>query len=265
MEAVSPFKTSLMWGRFMYEQLKTLKRRNLPKESATVETSSMKQPTLKWGPTSVYSGAPLFQLPEMTSSPARIHSFPSSHDPSPWNHSEPTSVGQCHTSTPTPRNEDTSDGAVVTHLFQPPEMRTPLYTVELIYSNPLKWGHLCTQWNSSIPTPWNEDTSVHSGTPLFQPPEMRTPLYTVELIYSNPLKWGHLCIQWNSSIPTPWNEDTSVHSGTPLFQLPEMRTPLYTVELLYSNPLKWGHILYTVEILYSKISLFKSLNVKISK
>ena len=56
-------------------------------------------------------------------------------------------------------------------------MRTPLYTVE-----------------PSIPTPWNEDTSVYSGTPLFQ--------------------WGHLCIQWNSSIPTPWNEDTSVCSGT---------------------------------------------------
>ena len=126
--------------------------------------------------------------------------------------------------------------------FQPPEMRTPLYTVELLYSNPLKWGHLCIQWNSSIPTPWNEDTSVYSGTPLFQPPEMRTPLYTVELplfqppemrtplytvelLYSNPLKWGHFCIQWNSSIPTPWNEDTSVYSGTPLFQ-----------------PLKWGHL-----------------------
>ena len=25
-----------------------------------------------------------------------------------------------------------------TPLFQPPEMRTPLYTVELLYSNPLK-------------------------------------------------------------------------------------------------------------------------------
>ena len=147
----------------------------------------------------------------------------------------------------------------VTPLFQHPEMRTPLYTVELLYSNTLKWGHLCIQWNSSIPTPWNEDTSVYSGTPLFQHPEMRTPLYTVELLYSNPLKWGHLCIQWNSSIPTPWNEDTSVYSGTPLFQSPwnedtsvysgtplfqhpEMRTPLYTVELLYSNTLKWGHL-----------------------
>ena len=78
-----------------------------------------------------------------------------------------------------------------------------------LYSNLLKWGHLCIQWNSSIPTPWNEDTSVHSGTPLFQHPEMRTPLYTVEL---------------------------------PLFQHPEMRTLLYTVELLYSYPLKWGHL-----------------------
>ena len=58
----------------------------------------------------------------------------------------------------------------------------------------IQWGHLCIQWNPSIPTPWNEDTSVYSGTPLFQ--------------------WGHLCIQWNSSIPTPWNEDTSVCSGT---------------------------------------------------
>ena len=54
-------------------------------------------------------------------------------------------------------------------------MRTPLYTVELLYSNSLKWGHLCIQWNSSIPTPWNEDTSAHNGIPLlFQPPEMRT-------------------------------------------------------------------------------------------
>ena len=93
----------------------------------------------------------------------------------------------------------------------------------------------------SVPTPWNEDTSVYSGTPLFQHSEMRTPLYTVESLYSNTLKWGHLCIQWNS---TPWNEDTSVYSGTPLFQLPEMRTPLYTVELLYSDPLKWGHLLW---------------------
>ena len=116
-------------------------------------------------------------------------------------------------------------------------MRTPLYTVELLYSNTLKWGHLCIQWNSSTPTPWNEDTSVYSGTPLFQPPEMRTPLYTVEHLYSNNLKWGHLCIQWNSSIPTLWNEDTSVYSGTPLFQPPEMRTPVYSD----SNRLKWGH------------------------
>ena len=85
------------------------------------------------------------------------------------------------------------------------------YTVEL---NTLKWGHLCIQWNSSIPRPWNVDTSVYSETPLFQHPVMRTPLYTVELLYSNTLKCGHLCIQWNSSIPTPWNEDTSVYSGT---------------------------------------------------
>ena len=52
-----------------------------------------------------------------------------------------------------------------------------------------------------IPTPWNEDISVYSGTPLFQPPEMRTPLYTVEPLYSNPLKWESLCIQWN---PLKW-------------------------------------------------------------
>ena len=45
----------------------------------------------------------------------------------------------------------------------------------------------------SIPTPWNEDTSVYSGTP------MRTPVY----------------------------------SGTPLFQPPEMRTHLYAVEHLF--------------------------------
>ena len=106
-------------------------------------------------------------------------------------------------------------------LFQHSEMRTPLYTVEFL----------------SIPTLWNEDTSVYSGTPLFQHPKMRTHLYTVEPLYSNTMKWGHLCIQWNLSIPTPWNEDTSVYSGTPLFQNSEMRTPLYTVEPLYSNTL----------------------------
>ena len=83
--------------------------------------------------------------------------------------------------------------------------RTPLYTVEPLYSNTLKQEHRCIQWNS------------------------------------NTLKWGHLCIQWNSSIPTPWNVDTSVYSGTPLFQHPEMWTPLYTVEsveLLFFNTLK---------------------------
>ena len=158
-------------------------------------------------------------------------------------------------------------------------MQSPIHNKcysEHLYSNSLKRGHLCIQWNSSIPTPRNEDTSVYSGTPLFQHPETRTPLYnsghssiptprnedtsvysvtplfqhpetrtplyTVELLYSNSPKRGHLCIQWNSSIPTPRNEDTSVYSGTPLFQLPETRTPLYTVELLYSNSLKRGHL-----------------------
>ena len=183
---------------------------------------------------SVYSGTPLFQLPEMRS-PLYTVELPLFQPPE-------MSV---YSGTP---------------LFQHPEMRTPLYTVEPLYSNPLKWGHLCIQWNLSIPTPWNEDTSVYSGTPLFQPPETRTPLYTVEPLYSNPLKRGHhLYIQWNPSILTPWNEVTSVYSGTSLFQLPEMRTPLYTVEPslfqlpemrtplytvepLYSNPLKWGHL-----------------------
>ena len=182
--------------------------------------------------TSVYSGTPLFQLPEMKTPNIQ------------WN-----------PSIQTPWHEDTSVYSG-TPLFQHPEMRTPLYTVELLYSNPLKWGHLCIQWNtspemrtlytvellysnplkwghlciqwnSSIPTPWNEVTSVYSGTPL--------------------LKWGH-CIQWNSSIPTPWNEDTSVYSGTPLFQHPEIRTPLYTVEPAIPTP--WNEDLYTVESLY---------------
>ena len=97
-------------------------------------------------------------------------------------------------------------------------------------------------YNPSIPTYWNEDTSIYSGTPLFQHPEMRTPLYTVEPLYSHLLRWGHFYIQWNPSIPTPWNEDTSAYSGTPLFPLTEMRTLLYTVEPLYSNSLKWGHL-----------------------
>ena len=96
-----------------------------------------------------------------------------------------------------------------TPLFQHPGVRTPLYTVEPLYSNTLEWGHLCIQWNPSIPTPWSED---------------------------------RLCIQWNPSIPTPWSEDTSVYSGTPLFQHPGVRTPLYTVEPLYSNTLEWGHL-----------------------
>ena len=185
--------------------------------------------------TSVYSGTPLFQHPEMRTPLYTVKLLYS--NTLKWGHL----CIQWNSSIPTPWNEDTSVYSG-TPLFQHPEMRTPLYTVELLYSNTLKWGHLCIQWNSSIPTPWNEDTSVYSGTPLFQHPEMRTPLYTVKLLYSNTLKWGHLCIQWNSSIPTPWNEDTSVYSGTPLFQPPEMRTPLYTVELLYSNSLKWGHL-----------------------
>ena len=202
--------------------------------------------------TSVYSGTPLFQPHEMRTplyTVELLYSNPMKwgHLCIQWNSSIPTLLKwghlciQWNSSIPTPWNEDTSVYSG-TPLFQPHEMRTPLYTVELLYSNPMKWGHFCIQWNSSIPTPWNEDTSVYSGTPLFQPHEMRTPLYTVELLYSNPMKWGHLCIQWNSSIPTPWNEDTSVYSGTPLFQHPEMRTPLYTVELLYSNTLKWGHL-----------------------
>ena len=52
-------------------------------------------------------------------------------------------------------------------------MRTPLYTVELLYSKA-----------TEMRTP----SSVYSGIPLFQHPEMRTPLYTVELLCSNPLK-----------------------------------------------------------------------------
>ena len=46
-----------------------------------------------------------------------------------------------------------------TPLFQHPEMRTPLYTVELL----------------DIPTPWNEDTTVYSEIPLFKHPEMEKP------------------------------------------------------------------------------------------
>ena len=129
-------------------------------------------------------------------------------------------------------------------------MRAPLYTVEHLYSNSLKWGHLCIQWNTSIPTPWNEDTSVCSGTPLFQHPEMRTPLYAVELLYSNTLKWGHLSMQWNSSIPAPWNEGTSVYSGTPLFQLPEMRKLLYTYLIILL-------FLFLVQSLFSFKKLWK--------
>ena len=60
-----------------------------------------------------------------------------------------------------------------------------LDTMEPLYSNPLKWGHLCIQWNPFLPTPWNRTTLYTVEPPLFQPPKMRTPLYTVELLYSN--------------------------------------------------------------------------------
>ena len=48
-------------------------------------------------------------------------------------------------------------GGKSTGLFQPPEMRTPLYTVE----------------HPEI------RTLLYSGTPLFQHPEMRTSLYNI--------------------------------------------------------------------------------------
>ena len=52
-------------------------------------------------------------------------------------------------------------------------MRISLYDVELLYSNSLKGGYLYIQWNPSIATPRNEDTSIYSETPLLQLPEMR--------------------------------------------------------------------------------------------
>ena len=72
-----------------------------------------------------------------------------------------------------------------------------------LYSNTLKWGHICLQWNPSIIIPWNEDTSVYSGTPLFQYPEMKTPLY-------------------NSGTPPLEMKTPLYNSGTP--HLPQMRT-----------------------------------------
>ena len=124
-----------------------------------------------------------------------------------WNSSIPNLLNEdtsVYSGTPNPEMRTPLYTVELLYSHAHPEMRTPLYTVELLYSNTLKWGHLCIQWNSSIPNFLNEDTSVYSGTPN---PEMRTPLYTVELLYSNTLKCGHLCIQ-------------------------------------YSNPLKWGHLLY---------------------
>ena len=80
-----------------------------------------------------------------------------------WNYSNTMKWGhlciQWNSSIPTPWNENTSVYRG-TPLFQLPEMRTPLYRVELLYSNTLKWEHLCIEWNPSIPTPWNENTSV---------------------------------------------------------------------------------------------------------
>ena len=96
----------------------------------------------------------------------------------------------------------------------------PLLEIATHWNSSMKW-YLCIRWNPSIPTPWNEDTSVYSGTHLFQLPEMRTPLYIVEPLYSNTLKWGHLCIKeahwWRDSIvvyvacsPSPWLEDVNL-------------------------------------------------------
>ena len=44
---------------------------------------------------------------------------------------------------------------IETSLFQYPEMMTSLYTVESLYSNPLKLGHLCIQWNTSLKWEWD--------------------------------------------------------------------------------------------------------------
>ena len=130
-------------------------------------------------------------------------------------------------------------------------MRTPLYTVKLLYSNTLKWGHLCLQCNSSIPTTWNEDTFVYSE-PLYSNPWNEDTFVYSETPLFQPLKWGHLCLQWNSSIPTTWNEDTSVYSGTPLFQPPAMRTPLYTPLFQPSKRgqlcMKWNPSIPTLEM-----------------
>ena len=137
--------------------------------------------------TSIYSGTPLFQYwtPLYTVEP----------------NTEDTSV---YSGTPLFQSPEMKTPLyTVKHLYSNVhlEMRTPLYTVKPLYSNTLKWGHLCIQWSPSIPTPWNEDTSVYSEAPLFQHPEMRTPLYTVKPLYSNTLKWGFL-----SSISTKlWN------------------------------------------------------------
>ena len=71
----------------------------------------------------------------------------------------------------------------------PLEMRTPLYTVELLYSNPLE-----------MRTPLYTVELLYSN-----PLEMRTPLYTVELLYSKTLKWVYIetipfCLRKSSAI-----------------------------------------------------------------
>ena len=120
-----------------------------------------------WKDTSVYSGTPLFQHPEMRIPLYTVKPLYSN----PWN--EGTSV---YSGTP---------------LFQHPEMRipgTPLFQL-------MNWGHLCNetplfqedtciQWNSSIPT-HETRTPVYSGASLFQLSETRTPLYVVKPLYSN--------------------------------------------------------------------------------
>ena len=101
-------------------------------------------------------------------------------------------------------------------------MRTPLYTVELLYSNTLPTPLYVYSGTPLFQHHGNEDTSVYSGTPLFQHHGNEdTSVYS-----GTPLFQHH------------GNEDTSVYSEIPLFQHPEMRTPLYTVELLYSNTMK---------------------------
>ena len=93
----------------------------------------------------------------------------------------------------------------------------------------LKWGYLCIQWNSSIPTPWNEDTSIQWNSSIPIPWNANTSVYIGTSLFR------HFCIPLST---TSW-KDFSIYSGTHLFQHPEMRMCIEKIQFtcMYFSPL----------------------------